>query len=568
MLNPQGFVSECTGENIFVARDGVLITPPRRRRRARGHHPGHGDRPSPRTSASRCASTTSPAATSTSAEEMFVCGTAAEVSRGQLRRRPRDPVPRPDDHGHRRRVRQGRPRPGRPLQGLGGACPLTHPWVAAPGPTRCCPPRSRSSTRRCATAPSSRASRSPSRTSCASPSSSTGSACAGSRAATRRPTRRTRSSSGAPPTELHARRRPTLVAFGSTRRPAGKVDVDPTLAALVGAGTSHGVHRRQELGLPRHRGAAHHARRGRGHGGRVGRVPEGRRACGCSSTPSTSSTATRPTPSTPCACSRRPPPTAPTASCCATPTAARCPTRCSASPARSSPTSAPTSSVGIHTQNDTGCAVANSVAAVRRRRHPGAGHGQRLRRAHRQRQPHDRHPQPHAEAGRAHACPRAASSGSPSVSHHVAELVNLPPHPADPYVGASAFAHKGGLHTSALGRAGGATYEHIDPERRRQRHPRAGVRPRRPGRHGDEGQGVRRRARRPRRRRARPRTSSSSSPRASCSRRPTPRSSCSCAGPPAGSRTSSGRGLPGVELPPRGPGHARRRGRGRPPRPP
>jgi branched-chain amino acid aminotransferase len=28
MLNPQGFVSECTGENIFVARDGTFITPP------------------------------------------------------------------------------------------------------------------------------------------------------------------------------------------------------------------------------------------------------------------------------------------------------------------------------------------------------------------------------------------------------------------------------------------------------------------------------------------------------------------------------------------------------------
>jgi branched-chain amino acid aminotransferase len=28
MLNPQGFVSECTGENIFCARDGVLVTPP------------------------------------------------------------------------------------------------------------------------------------------------------------------------------------------------------------------------------------------------------------------------------------------------------------------------------------------------------------------------------------------------------------------------------------------------------------------------------------------------------------------------------------------------------------
>ncbi len=40
------------------------------------------------------------------------------------------------------------------------------------------------------------------------------------------------------------------------------------------------------------------------------------------------------------------------------------------------------------------------------------------------------------------------------VSRHVSELVNLPPHAADPYVGTSAFAHKGGLHTSALGKAG------------------------------------------------------------------------------------------------------------------
>jgi 2-isopropylmalate synthase len=50
-----------------------------------------------------------------------------------------------------------------------------------------------------------------------------------------------------------------------------------------------------------------------------------------------------------------------------------------------------------------------------------------------------------------------------AVSRHVAELVNLPPHAADPYVGQSAFAHKGGLHTSALGKAGGVTYEHIEP---------------------------------------------------------------------------------------------------------
>jgi branched-chain amino acid aminotransferase len=28
MLSPQGYVSECTGENIFVVRNGVIITPP------------------------------------------------------------------------------------------------------------------------------------------------------------------------------------------------------------------------------------------------------------------------------------------------------------------------------------------------------------------------------------------------------------------------------------------------------------------------------------------------------------------------------------------------------------
>ena len=121
----------------------------------------------------------------------------------------------------------------------------------------------------------------------------------------------------------------------------------------------------------------------------------------------------------------------------------------------------------------------------------------------------------------------------------MAELVNLPPHSADPYVGQSAFAHKGGLHTSALGKAGGATYEHIDPELvgngTRVLVSDLG------GRAGmvDEGQGARRRPRRPRRRRCSRRTSSSSSPRASCSRRPTPASSCSCAGPPAGSSRSS-----------------------------
>ena len=66
MLNPDGLVSECTGENIFVARNGMLITPPISAGALRGHHPGlgHDDRARPRLR--RRASTTSPAATSTS----------------------------------------------------------------------------------------------------------------------------------------------------------------------------------------------------------------------------------------------------------------------------------------------------------------------------------------------------------------------------------------------------------------------------------------------------------------------------------------------------------------------
>jgi len=49
-----------------------------------------------------------------------------------------------------------------------------------------------------------------------------------------------------------------------------------------------------------------------------------------------------------------------------------------------------------------------------------------------------------------------------AVSHHVAELVNLPPVHSQPYVGKSAFAHKAGLHTSAIARRADA-YEHVDP---------------------------------------------------------------------------------------------------------
>jgi 2-isopropylmalate synthase len=49
------------------------------------------------------------------------------------------------------------------------------------------------------------------------------------------------------------------------------------------------------------------------------------------------------------------------------------------------------------------------------------------------------------------------------VAHHIAELVNIAPDPHQPYVGGSAFAHKAGLHTSAIARARDA-YEHVPPD--------------------------------------------------------------------------------------------------------
>jgi 2-isopropylmalate synthase len=49
------------------------------------------------------------------------------------------------------------------------------------------------------------------------------------------------------------------------------------------------------------------------------------------------------------------------------------------------------------------------------------------------------------------------------VAHHIAELVNMPLNPQAPYVGHSAFAHKAGLHTSAIAKRPDA-YEHVSPE--------------------------------------------------------------------------------------------------------
>ena len=49
------------------------------------------------------------------------------------------------------------------------------------------------------------------------------------------------------------------------------------------------------------------------------------------------------------------------------------------------------------------------------------------------------------------------------VAHHVAELVNMALNPQAAYVGSSAFAHKAGLHVSAIAKRPDA-YEHIPPD--------------------------------------------------------------------------------------------------------
>ena len=42
------------------------------------------------------------------------------------------------------------------------------------------------------------------------------------------------------------------------------------------------------------------------------------------------------------------------------------------------------------------------------------------------------------------------------------ELCNVTPNPNQPYVGANAFAHKGGMHVAGINRDA-RTFEHIDP---------------------------------------------------------------------------------------------------------
>jgi 2-isopropylmalate synthase len=118
--------------------------------------------------------------------------------------------------------------------------------------------------------------------------------------------------------------------------------------------------------------------------------------------------------------------------------------------------------LGIHTHNDSELAVANTLAAVE----AGAIHVQGTINGYGER------------CGNANlvsiipslmlkmgfeAIPRRNLKNLRELARLVNELANLPDNKHQPFVGESAFAHKGGMHVSAVVR-NPATYEHIDPE--------------------------------------------------------------------------------------------------------
>jgi len=117
--------------------------------------------------------------------------------------------------------------------------------------------------------------------------------------------------------------------------------------------------------------------------------------------------------------------------------------------------------IGIHCQDDTSCAVANSIAAVQ----AGATHVQCTANGYGER------------AGNAdlfavtgnlvaklgmNVLPEGRAAELTRVSHALAEIANIAPDTHQAYVGSSAFAHKAGLHASAI-KVDPLLYNHIDP---------------------------------------------------------------------------------------------------------
>jgi 2-isopropylmalate synthase len=117
--------------------------------------------------------------------------------------------------------------------------------------------------------------------------------------------------------------------------------------------------------------------------------------------------------------------------------------------------------LGIHCHNDAGCAVANSIAAVE----AGVSHVQGTINGYGER------------TGNADLLavvanlelkrdlsllPPGRLAEATRIAHAIAEVTNVPPSTRQPYVGVSAFAHKAGLHASAI-KVDPDLYQHIEP---------------------------------------------------------------------------------------------------------
>ena len=122
-----------------------------------------------------------------------------------------------------------------------------------------------------------------------------------------------------------------------------------------------------------------------------------------------------------------------------------------------------TAPVGIHAHNDCGLALANSITAVQN----GAtmvqgtinGYGERCGNA-------DLISvigNLHFKMGYQCIDPENVEQLT-EISRYVSEVANVPPLNQGPFVGKSAFAHKGGIHVSAIMK-NPAAYEHLDPKK-------------------------------------------------------------------------------------------------------
>lgn len=118
--------------------------------------------------------------------------------------------------------------------------------------------------------------------------------------------------------------------------------------------------------------------------------------------------------------------------------------------------------LGIHSHNDAGMAVANACMAVSE----GAVHVQGTVNGYGERCGNGDLIQiiPNLELKYGKRClDESKLRELTALSHFVAEVANIHPDPRQPYVGQCVFAHKGGIHVSAV-RRNPLTYEHIAPE--------------------------------------------------------------------------------------------------------